>query len=622
MSSSATRFYGRHTELDPTRRSYVVDDQAAREVVRAAGEAGRVAVDIETRGLNEDAFRVKVMIVATDTRSFVLDAENPAHCRAFTDALDNATELNFHKSAFDVPPLVTAGLMRLEHIDKVFDTLVCARMALTGTFDKFGRVKHGLDALEKRYLTDRFTATSKDGFADWAKTNGLSKSEAFKKAGYEHPVYLMYAGWDGIITHLVKDYVVAAAMEQLTDHPFERYGADEATARYLIEREQRVNRIMLRRSARGLALDTERLEVQQELLRSRMLELGDELTEHGVADPSNRNQLAAVLEAADAFPPDYPRTKTGKYSTAKGILDAVDHPAVRAFREYDQRRRLFTYMEHARLTAAYTDGRIHPEVNVIGARTGRQSYGNPELHQFVADARTVIRCDEGSAGMVSIDWSAIEPVTAANLAGDHGPIEQFEQGGEKFYKVVQDAAGVSYKTAKVVLLAALYGQQLRSLAANLSVALEREVDLDEAKELQAQVLAPLPMTRKFVGWSAAWSEEVGKTWTVSGRIIDVDKEAGYRGTNYTVQGSAYDVLSETLCGIDEAGLADSIYLTLHDEVVCDVDAAHDVRKIMETPPERLCELAGRQVKLRTDAAFLGEHWDDADRHPTWPLEAA
>jgi DNA polymerase I len=611
VTAARTRFYGRHTEQDPTRRSYVVGEDAARGVARMAGETRRVAVDIETAGLHEDAFKVKVMIVSNDVQSFILDATNPRHCASFTAALDNADELDFHKSAFDVPPLVTAGLMSIDHIDKVFDTLVCARMALTSTMDSFGFVKHGLESLEKRYLTGRMSAASKDRFADWAKANGWSKATAFKKAGYDHPVYQMYAGWDGIITSLIRPYVYEAAIAQLTDHPFGRYGADEETARYLIEREQRMNRIMLRRSARGLELDHPRLAQQQEVLRSRMNVLADELTEFEIKDPSNRNQLAAALAAAEAFPDDYPLTKTGKYSTAKGILDAVDHPAVRLFREHDEKRRLFTYMEHARLVAEYTDGRIHPEVNIMGARTGRMSYGNPELHQFTGDARTVIAGD----GLVSIDWASIEPVIVANLAGDLDPIMAFETSGAKFYQIVEDASGVHYKTAKTVLLAALYGQQLKSLAERL------KTDRDGAKELQGKIFGALPMTRKFCGWSAAWSEEVGKTWTISGRIVDVPQESGYKGTNYSVQGSAYDVMAEAVVACDDAGLADAIHLLIHDEIVAEEEAAYDIRRIMETPPDRLCELAGRAVKLRTDAAFLGRHWDDADKHPTWPVAA-
>src|SRR5690606_25017638 len=199
------------------------------------------------------------------------------------------------------------------------------------------------------------------------------------------------------------------------------------------------------------------------------------------------------------FGEDYPRTKTGKISTAKAHLDEIQHPLAITFREYDKLRRLFTYLEHARLVAEYTDGRVHPQVDIMKARTGRMAYGNPELHQFIADARTVFTKDDDHSGLVSIDWASIEPVCVANLAGDHGPIEQFERSGQKFYTIIQEAANVDYKTSKVVLLAALYGQQLRSLSARIGTT------LDEAKAIQAKVFGPLPMTRRFCGWSAAWS---------------------------------------------------------------------------------------------------------------------
>jgi DNA polymerase I len=604
--------YAQHTAADPTRRSYSVGEQAATTVVAMAAEAGEVSVDIETQGLADLAFKVKVGIVSTDRHSCVLDANNPTHCAAFYDALRAAKVLIFHKSAFDVPPLVTSGMMRLDDTDKVFDTLVCARMALTGF-----AARRDLAALEKRYLGGVLRSQTKDRLADWAKVNGLTKAKAFQVAGYGHPVYQMYAGWDGILTSMIKPYVLADARRQLTEHPFDRYGADAELAEYLIEREQRINRIMLRRSARGLVVNPQHIDREQDRLRIEMNQLADELAEGGVADPSNRNQLAAVLEAAGALGDDYPRTKTGKVSTAKNNLDDIDHPAVRAFRGHDNRRRLFTYLEHARLVAERTDGRVHPECNVLHARTGRMSYSNPELHQFIADARTVIERDPEHRGLVSIDWASIQPVVAANLAGDLGPIEQFE-AGHKLYDVVSAAAGVKYKTAKIVLLAALFGQQLRSLS--VSLGLVGDDALDTAKALQAKVFDAMPMTRRFIGWSTAWSEEVGKTWTVSGRIIDVDKESGYKGCNYSIQGSEYDVAAETIVKIDEQGLSDGLYLESHDELIVAEEIAHDVRKIMETPPQRLVELAGRVPKLRTDAAYLGDRWNDADRCPKWPLE--
>lgn len=603
-------YYAQHTEADPTRRSYSIGDQAASEVVRMARAAGRVAVDIETAGLGELAFKVKVIIIATPLRSCVLDASDARHCAAAREAIGTARELVFHNSAFDVPPLVTAGIMSLDDIAKVYDTLIYSRMAFTGEMDR-----HALGELEKKFLAKSLRTLTKDNLAEWGKVNRLSKSKVFEVARYSDPVYAMYAGWDGVLTSLVLEPVRAAARTQLTDHPFGRYGADAVQAEYLMEREQRVNRIMLRRSACGIRLDDQRVTSEQDRLRVQMNELAEDLVDLGVDEATNRNKLAAALEEAGAFGEDYPRTeKTGRPSTQAKHLESLDHPAVTAFKAYDDRRRLFTYLENARLVAERTDGRIHPQVNIHKARTGRSSYDNPALQQFTTSARQVLLADEGDA-LVSIDWASIEPVVAGNIAGDTTLIERFE-AGEKIYNVVSEMAGVSYSKSKVVVLAKMYAQGIRSLAAGL------KVDPEEAKELQHKVALSMPRTDRFVRWAAAWSEEFGKTWTMSGRIIDVDPEFGYKGSNFVVQGSAYDVLSESIVAVDEAGLADGLYLSVHDELVVSESVAHDVRRIMERPPERLIELSGRVPKLRTDAALLGDRWNDSDDCPTWPVDAA
>jgi DNA polymerase-1 len=373
----------------------------------------------------------------------------------------------------------------------------------------------------------------------------------------------------------------------------------------LLRREQRVNRIMLHRSARGLLIDGDRIEGEQERIRLRMLDLAGELRTHGVMEASNRNQLAKALEEADAIPEDYPRTATGKVSTAAKNLVDIDHPAVHAFTSHDDQRRLFTYLENSRLVASIAGGKIHPQVNVLHARTGRMSYSNPALQQFTTAAREAILADPGDT-LVSIDWSQIEPVIAANLSNDSGPLGVYESDtGGDLYTVAADAAGVPRKTAKVVLLAMLYGQGIRSLAKGIGV------DLEAAKEIRAKVAAAMPMTDRFTGWAAVWSGTVGKTWTMSGRIIDVDQEFSYKGTNFTVQGSSYDILAESLVAIDEAGLGDGVYLAMHDELVVSSDIAHETAEIMRRPPQRLIELSGRTPLLKVDSADLGERWGEA-----------
>jgi hypothetical protein len=165
-----------------------------------------------------------------------------------------------------------------------------------------------------------------------------------------------------------------------------------------------------------------------ELAEQLKVEFGD----RGGIQPQPAGRRAG---AAGAFGEDYPRTeKTGRPSTQAKHLEMIDHPAVIAFKAHDDRRRLFTYLENARLVAARTDGRIHPQVNIHKARTGRASYDNPALQQFTASARQILLADEDDR-MVSIDWASIEPVTAANIAGDTMLIERFE-AGEKIYDVI------------------------------------------------------------------------------------------------------------------------------------------------------------------------------------------
>jgi hypothetical protein len=132
-------YYAQHTDADPTRRSYSIGDQACVRGGPAGPSAGRVAVDIETAGLGDLAFKVKVIIIATAQRSCVLDATDPKHRAAAREAIGAARELVFHNSCFDVPPLINAGIMRIEDIAKVYDTIIYSRMAFTGEMDRHPR---------------------------------------------------------------------------------------------------------------------------------------------------------------------------------------------------------------------------------------------------------------------------------------------------------------------------------------------------------------------------------------------------------------------------------------------------------------------------------------------------
>jgi DNA polymerase-1 len=122
----------------------------------------------------------------------------------------------------------------------------------------------------------------------------------------------------------------------------------------------------------------------------------------------------------------------------------------------------------------------------------------------------------------------------------------------------------------------------------------------------------MPRTARFMGQIAQIAETYGKTCTVSGRILAIPRIKGelaaYKATNYICQGSAYDVLADTLIRIDRAGLSEHVVLAMHDEIVVDTPAAEAVREVMMTPPEDLVRWSGRAPVFRTDMADMGGAW--------------
>jgi DNA polymerase-1 len=248
--------------------------------------------------------------------------------------------------------------------------------------------------------------------------------------------------------------------------------------------------------------------------------------------------------------------------------------------------------------------------------------GDAPLHQFPGDtvdeetgrvlkrgARGIILCDPGDP-FTSIDWSQIEPVVAANIAHDTSVLAGYEAGTSDLYTDIGEFAQVKRKVAKVILLGNMYGEGISKLAGDL------RVGIDEAKAIRDKVMGVMPKTATYLRQLRGIGREHRLIFTLSGRIVPVPmglwdgqwSVQSHKAINYTIQGSAYDVLAETIIAIDEAGLADAIYLAMHDELVVSTSAAHDVQRIMQTPPARLIELAGRTPVLRTDRADMGERW--------------
>ena len=566
-----------------------------------------LACDIETYGLGADALRVKCVTLADEHHAVVADPRDPAQAAAIRTTLGRASEIVFHNAMFDVPILVRTGLATVDETSKVTDTLLYARLA-----EPDEKIAKSLEQAARRYLG---AASGPDRISELAAVFGWSKSAAFAGLDLDHTLYLIQAALDGLVTAALLPVVRAAARSRITDAPFANaLCPDEAAV--LAEREQRILRMLLRRACRGLRVDPDYAAAYETEVAAERARLHEKLTAAGIR-AGRGDDLTRYLDEAGLLPADHPRTaKTGAPSATKAALARLEHPLARSFIAHKELVKISEdYL--GKITELTTDaGRVHPTTSLLAATTGRSSMSDPPLQQLPDRARGIILADEGDS-LTSLDWKSIEPTIAANLSGESSMLDRYESEDDgDLYAPIIEYAGVDRKTAKTVLLGLLYGEGARGLASGLGLSTE------DAEALRSTVLEAMPAIGQLTAKVTATARAKGCMFSVSGRIMPIPNGPGftredppsplaYRGINYLCQGSAYDVLAEALIRIDDAGLGDAVYFTVHDEVVCSTAAADEIAALMSTPSERLCQQAGRTPVLRVDRADLGERWSKA-----------
>jgi DNA polymerase-1 len=296
--------------------------------------------------------------------------------------------------------------------------------------------------------------------------------------------------------------------------------------------------------------------------------------------------------------------------------------------DLEKQKKLDGYLQKC-VDMAGVDGRIHPATDVLKAAHGRDAMADPPLHQFPAPARGIVLFDEDGT---STDWSQQEPRMAMNLAGDIGaPLLDYERDGIKIYQGIADYADITMKTAKVVVLAGLYGEGLAKLSADLGLppdpwvpeevwnngrVREAHWGYEAAKDVQQAVFSAIPATYQFMQDGKQIARDHQVAYTVAGRIIPIPS-GFYKGKfsvqahkwiNYCVSGSANDEISRAIVTARRAGMGHLVWIGMHDELVHATRISREIQHIMQTPSERFCRLAKRVPVIRTDQEFMGKRW--------------
>ena len=345
-----------------------------------------MAADIETPGLN--TFEMNAITCAwkeLDGRihSILLDPREAIHLQLFRDMVSSCSQVVFHNSAFDVPILWHHRLLDRKGVSKVTDTLIHARVGypdpyIPKSLEKLAQAHLGLDELAGGMLRSFKAAGYKT-----------------KQAGYEgmtidSPIYRLGAMVDTVVTLQLEPILRDRAVHWLTNHPFQVGGATTSgEALRILETQHIVNRVMLRRSAVGLAVDPEYLAKYSEsvdLDKQRAIAL---LAQHSddkgplVGGASKGGRIVEYLDSINALPANWPRSsKTRKLRATKDDLDNLDHPLAQAQRTLAQIEKIEQYITKVQ-TQYETTGRCHPQVAILGASpSGRMSVSGPEYHQF------------------------------------------------------------------------------------------------------------------------------------------------------------------------------------------------------------------------------------------------
>jgi DNA polymerase-1 len=321
---------------------------------------------------------------------------------------------------------------------------------------------------------------------------------------------------------------------------------------------------------------------------------------YGVKAGSNAAVIKILQEAGYVFDK---ATASGALALDKEVLGGIDHPLAETVLKRRQLQKLSsTYLKH------FIEGRdendlIHPNINVLGARTSRMSMDNPNLQNLprkseanpAADAiRSTITAREGNV-MMMCDFDQVEMRLLASMANETSMIDAFNGDTDFFValaRMVYDdndivKADPRRQVVKNAGYATIYGAGVEKFAKTAGITLEQGQTVRRrwnelfpgVTRFQNEVMRVALQRRDTEGQSY-----VRCPVTHRRQVADPGKE--YALVNFLIQGAAAAVLKYKILELDSAGLGEWMVVPVHDEIILDLprdraaDAAAILRDVM------------------------------------------
>lgn len=386
----------------------------------------------------------------------------------------------------------------------------------------------------------------------------------------------------------------------------------------------------------GVKVDTQVLSRMSGAFAQKMAQLEDEI--YGLASGSfnigSPKQLGEILFDRMGLAGGK-QGKTGAFSTSADVLEDL------AAEGHDLPARVLDWRQISKLKSTYTDalptyvnpetGRVHTCYSVAGAQTGRLASTEPNLQNIP------IRTDEGRRirqafiapeghRLVSLDYSQIELRILAHVADIPALKQAFREGidihamtaSQMFGVPVEGMDPMIRRRAKAINFGVIYGISGFGLSRNL------RIPRAEAQSFIDTYFERFPEIRAYMDRTVADAKADGSVRTLFGRRINtpgINQSGPAAGgarraaINAPIQGAAADIIRRAMIRMPAAieGMPARMLLQVHDELVFEVeDSAVEpliarAREVMEAAAEPAVKLS---VPLVVDAGH-GANWAEA-----------
>ena len=518
-----------------------------------------LAFDTETLQLQPEKGKLRLIQLGCEARKtiviidcFKLDAEGWKKLRLF---FSNGQRFWLaHNAVFDL------GWLQ-EHDIQVEGRVRCSMIASRLLNNGVPNMKHGLDAVAKRYLKKELD--KEEQRSDWSGELSISQ--------------LKYAAED-VITLLQLDPVLD---QRLAKAALARAFAIECKALPAMAQMWRT----------GLPWNAEKLQKVREDYEYDIEQLGKDFVrqldqalpeEHKLPrDPDGSFNLRAKTtgsvrlgtkqlagfnlnsprQLVDKFtvllgrPPVDPKTERPSASRAALRNYAADHEVVQiylAWKKAEKRRQMVESIQD-KLGA---DGFVRASYLQLGADTGRMSCIKPNNQQIPRDEafRSCVEAPDGWL-LVDADFSGMELRLAAAVAEDPVMTEAF-QAGQDLHQLTADLLGCERQVAKSANFGLLYGSGAKGLR-DYAGATGITMTMEEAKKIREDWLTAYPGIRMWQQANARDAEKSeGNQWAetripISGfrRFLPGDMNRLTVRCNTPIQGAGAAILKVALANL-------------------------------------------------------------------------